>query len=147
MVQVSCPAPRRTGSVGVDETMANRRKGVGVIRSSSTNPRSKERQVGQFVLSKTMGEGTFGEVKLAVHKPTSERVAAKVRGYLRNFDLFRASVSRVLNIVEIQNCPDEQTKVGVVTLHRGRYVRFVFPAIQRYVLQRTPNRNPQSGMT
>lgn len=31
------------------------------------------------MLNKTLGEGTFGEVKLAVHKPTSERVAAKVR--------------------------------------------------------------------
>ncbi|CAN0351373.1 unnamed protein product, partial [Scytosiphon promiscuus] len=38
----------------------------------------REKQIGQFVLGKTLGEGTFGEVKLAMHKPTSERVAAKV---------------------------------------------------------------------
>lgn len=52
----------------------------------------REKQVGQFVLGKTLGEGTFGEVKLAMHKPTSERVAAKVCGCWR--------VKKVLDCVE-----------------------------------------------
>ena len=34
--------------------------------------------VGQYMLSKTIGEGTFGKVKLAVHLPTGERVAVKI---------------------------------------------------------------------
>lgn len=66
--------------------MANHRRASGVsgvrggggLPTSSASPRGKEKELGQFVLSKTMGEGTFGEVKLAMHKPTSERVAAKV---------------------------------------------------------------------
>lgn len=83
MVHAPNPAaPRRRGSV--DKATANRpnttNNGGGSApasyRGGSANKR--ERQVGQFVLSKTMGEGTFGEVRLAVHKPTSERVAAKV---------------------------------------------------------------------
>ncbi|CAM9183090.1 unnamed protein product, partial [Pylaiella littoralis] len=74
-------APRRRASV--DKATANRSKahnGGGIAPAShrSGPPNKRERQVEQFVLSKTMGEGTFGEVRLAVHKPTTERVAAKV---------------------------------------------------------------------
>mgnify|MGYP003684654969 CR=1 FL=1 len=36
------------------------------------------RQVGNYVLSKTLGEGTFGKVKLGVHTLTGEKVAIKV---------------------------------------------------------------------
>ena len=75
------PSTRRRGSV--DKAMANRRsnnnRGEALASNRASLPNPRERQVGQFVLSKTLGEGTFGEVKLAVHKPTSERVAAKVR--------------------------------------------------------------------
>jgi serine/threonine protein kinase len=34
--------------------------------------------VGNYVLSKTLGEGTFGKVKLGVHSLTGEKVAVKV---------------------------------------------------------------------
>lgn len=76
------PATRRRGSA--DKAMANRRSsnnggGAPASNQGSSPLNQRERHVGQFVLSKTMGEGTFGEVKLAVHGPTSERVAAKVR--------------------------------------------------------------------
>lgn len=60
-----------------NDDMANRRGNGGGVPSAA-GTRTKERELGQFVLSKTLGEGTFGEVKLGVHKPTSERVAAKV---------------------------------------------------------------------
>jgi hypothetical protein len=32
------------------------------------------RSIGQFVLHKTLGQGTFGKVKLATHIPTGEKV-------------------------------------------------------------------------
>lgn len=83
MVSAPDPASRRRGSGGVDKAMANRRNGAGCLSSTSNSLSGREREVGQFVLSKTMGEGTFGEVKLAIHKPTSERVAAKVGTRLR----------------------------------------------------------------
>lgn len=78
MVHTPHPAPRRRGSARGDKAMANRRKWPGSLPPTLPIPRGKEVQVGQFVLGKTMGEGTFGEVKLAMHTPTSERVAAKV---------------------------------------------------------------------
>lgn len=36
---------------------------------------SKRQIVGQYMLGKTIGEGTFGKVKLAVHMPTGEKVS------------------------------------------------------------------------
>jgi serine/threonine protein kinase len=39
---------------------------------------SKRQIVGQYMLGKTIGEGTFGKVKLAVHMPSGEKVAVKI---------------------------------------------------------------------
>lgn len=85
MVSAPSPASKRRGSGGDRANMAIHRRanggsgvGGGGLPTSSASPRGKEKEVGQFLLGKTMGEGTFGEVKLAMHKPTSERVAAKV---------------------------------------------------------------------
>jgi serine/threonine protein kinase len=36
----------------------------------------KHKVVGQYMLGKTIGEGTFGKVKLAVHIPTGEKVSS-----------------------------------------------------------------------
>lgn len=37
-----------------------------------------QNKVGKYVLSKTIGQGTFGKVKLALHSPTNEKVAIKI---------------------------------------------------------------------
>ena len=34
----------------------------------------KQEKVGQFILGKTLGKGTFGKVKLGVHTLTGEKV-------------------------------------------------------------------------
>ena len=44
--------------------------------SSSTNIRPKN--VGHYVLNKTIGKGTFGKVKLGIHNLTQEKVAVKI---------------------------------------------------------------------
>lgn len=88
MAHTPHPAPRRRGSARGDKAMANRRKWSGNLPPTLPIPRGKEMQIGQFVLSKTMGEGTFGEVKLAMHTPTSERVAAKVGSWSRDLSLY-----------------------------------------------------------
>lgn len=67
---------KQVGAVG--NAIENRRGNSSRNGPSSTSLSSKN-QIGHFLLSKTMGEGTFGEVKLAIHRPTSEKVAAKVR--------------------------------------------------------------------
>eukprot|EP01039_Chlorochromonas_danica_P005477 gene5477-6028_t len=45
---------------------------------AGTGNAEKRQIVGQYMLGKTIGEGTFGKVKLAVHIPTGEKVAVKI---------------------------------------------------------------------
>jgi hypothetical protein len=42
--------------------------------SRGDTSKSKRQIVGQYMIGKTIGEGTFGKVKLAVHIPTGEKV-------------------------------------------------------------------------
>jgi len=42
--------------------------------SLSSNSQHQRKIVGQYILGKTIGEGTFGKVKLAIHQPTGEKV-------------------------------------------------------------------------
>lgn len=39
-----------------------------------SNNAEKRQIVGQYMIGKTIGEGTFGKVKLAIHIPTGEKV-------------------------------------------------------------------------
>ena len=34
-----------------------------------------EKKIGNYILGKSIGEGTFGKVKLGVHVPTGEKVS------------------------------------------------------------------------
>lgn len=43
-------------------------------RAKSTD-KPRRQIVGQYMIGKTIGEGTFGKVKLAVHIPTGEKVS------------------------------------------------------------------------
>jgi 5'-AMP-activated protein kinase, catalytic alpha subunit len=36
------------------------------------------RSIGNYVLTRNLGEGTFGKVKLGIHSQTGEKVAVKV---------------------------------------------------------------------
>lgn len=38
----------------------------------------KSASIGHFILGKTLGEGTFGKVKLGTHLLTGEKVAVKI---------------------------------------------------------------------
>lgn len=47
---------------------------------------NQRKVVGQYMLGKTIGEGTFGKVKLAIHLPTGEKVI-KYRTFLLLFKI------------------------------------------------------------
>jgi 5'-AMP-activated protein kinase catalytic alpha subunit len=44
----------------------------------STEPSSTPKSIGHYVLARTIGEGTFGKVKLGTHILTNEKVAVKI---------------------------------------------------------------------
>ncbi|KAI9720477.1 MAG: Protein kinase [Chrysothrix sp. TS-e1954] len=47
-------------------------------RSSSPGSRKPNQRLGQYTMIKTLGEGSFGKVKLAVHQVTGQKVALKI---------------------------------------------------------------------
>ena len=48
------------------------------MRNPHSNNREKEYEVGDYIIKKTLGQGTFGKVQLGIHKPTNEKVAIKI---------------------------------------------------------------------
>jgi len=51
---------------------------IGLSAKVGTMVVTKKNSVGQYVLGKTIGEGTFGKVKLGTHISTGEKVAVKI---------------------------------------------------------------------
>ena len=48
-----------------------------ILRNGVPQNETKKR-VGNYLLGNTVGEGTFGKVKIAIHIPTGEKVAVKI---------------------------------------------------------------------
>ena len=70
----SKPVNRRVGSAKA----GSRRPNTGGRNGSQANANQKRQIVGQYMIGKTIGEGTFGKVKIAIHLPTGEKVAVKM---------------------------------------------------------------------
>jgi 5'-AMP-activated protein kinase catalytic alpha subunit len=47
-------------------------------KQKSSRDKTRTKNIGHYVLGKTIGEGTFGKVKLGVHIYTGEKVAVKI---------------------------------------------------------------------
>lgn len=67
----------------------------------------KVNTIGNYSLGKTIGEGTFGKVKLGVHIQTNENVAIKVLEKDRICDVSDIErVSREIHILKLIRHPD-----------------------------------------
>jgi carbon catabolite-derepressing protein kinase len=47
-------------------------------KSSVPAPQKAEQRIGAYDIKRTLGEGSFGKVKLAVHRVTGQQVALKI---------------------------------------------------------------------
>ena len=66
-----------------------------------------KRVIGNYRIEKTIGEGTFGKVKLGIHIPTAEQVAIKILEKDRIQDKEDlARISREINILKKLNHPN-----------------------------------------
>ena len=72
---------------------------VGGRNSHLANAPAASKSIGNYLLSKTVGEGTFGKVKLGVHLLTGERVAVKVLEKDRIVD--KGDIKRVTREIQI----------------------------------------------
>ena len=48
------------------------------MKKNEENQKSNRREFGEYIIGKTLGEGTFGKVKLGIHKGTGQNVAIKI---------------------------------------------------------------------
>jgi serine/threonine protein kinase len=93
----------------------------GGTSGSKANGNEVRKMVGQYMLGKTIGEGTFGKVKLAVHLPTGEKVAVKILEKSRikeqadvrrvNREIKILKRSRHANIVQLYEVLDTQNSI------------------------------------
>jgi 5'-AMP-activated protein kinase catalytic alpha subunit len=67
---------------------------------------SKTRSIGHYIFGKTLGEGTFGKVKVASHILTGEKVAIKILEKSKIFDVSDVErVSREIHILKMIRHP------------------------------------------
>merc|ERR1719265_2261809 len=66
--------------------------------ANATPKRMRAKSIGHYILGKTIGEGTFGKVKLGTHILTGEKVAVKILEKERIVDV--ADVVRLYEIIE-----------------------------------------------
>ena len=69
------------------------------MKKNQENPKSNRKEFGNYIIGKTLGEGTFGKVKLGTHKITGENVAIKILEKDKISDI--ADTERVLREIHI----------------------------------------------
>jgi 5'-AMP-activated protein kinase catalytic alpha subunit len=52
--------------------------GIDDEREGHCEPKDELENVGDYIIGRTLGKGTFGKVKLGIHKPSGEKVAIKI---------------------------------------------------------------------
>ena len=76
------------------------------ISQTELNLKPHERKIGQYILGKTIGEGTFGKVKIGQHILTKTRVAVKILEKSKIVDVADVErVSREIHILKIVQHP------------------------------------------
>ena len=72
----------------------------------SAAAKKPERKVGHYILGKTIGEGTFGKVKIGLHETTRAKVAVKILEKSKIVDVSDAErVQREIHILKIVQHP------------------------------------------
>ena len=74
---------------------------------SNKKKESKSKSIGHYLIGKTIGEGTFGKVKLGTHNLTGEKVAVKIlekHKIIEDIDVER--VTREIKILKLARHPN-----------------------------------------
>ncbi|RCH77764.1 hypothetical protein CU098_004956, partial [Rhizopus stolonifer] len=90
----------------------------------------KKKEIGDYVLGKTIGRGASGRVKLGIHKHTGERVAIKMisRSHLLSSSTTSKSVQRELAVLQLLHHPNLVDLYQV--LQDSSYVYFVMEYLE-----------------
>ena len=65
-----------------------------------------DRRIGHYILGRTIGEGTFGKVKIGLHETTKTKVAVKILEKSKIVDVADAErVQREIHILKVVHHP------------------------------------------
>ncbi|EER00840.1 Carbon catabolite derepressing protein kinase, putative [Perkinsus marinus ATCC 50983] len=82
-----------------------------------------KRAIGHYILGKTIGEGTFGKVKLGTHILTGEKVAIKILEKEKIIDISDVErVSREIKILKLIRHPHIVQLYEIIETHRQLYL-------------------------
>jgi 5'-AMP-activated protein kinase catalytic alpha subunit len=98
IVNDEAPAPKSTSK---NRHHAKPRK------SGKKAKENKSKSIGHYLIGKTIGEGTFGKVKLGTHNVTGEKVAVKIlekHKIVEDVDVER--VAREIKILKLARHPN-----------------------------------------
>lgn len=76
-------------------------------KSGAKKKETKSRSIGHYLIGKTIGQGTFGKVKLGTHNLTGEKVAVKIlekHKIIEDVDVER--VAREIKILKLARHPN-----------------------------------------
>lgn len=76
-LSISMPPPRRSSARPPDFSSTPVAPTTAVQETKSRDPKASQR-LGQYTIVKTLGEGSFGKVKLATHQVSGQKVALKI---------------------------------------------------------------------
>ena len=112
----------------------------------SNNEAKGRKMVGNYILGKTIGEGTFGKVKIAVHIPTGEKVAVKVLEKSRireqadirrvNREIKILKKTRHVNVIQLYEVLDTQNSVYLIMENAEGGEMFDYIVAHRHVEER-----------
>ena len=80
-LSISMPAPRRGGASiikAVEFSPAPPTALATAAQESKSKDSKTNQRLGQYTIEKTLGEGSFGKVKLATHQVSGQQVALKI---------------------------------------------------------------------
>jgi carbon catabolite-derepressing protein kinase len=76
-LSISMPHPRR-GAPSTTRTDSIPPVAPSVMQESKSRDSKASQRLGQYTIVKTLGEGSFGKVKLATHQVSGQKVALKI---------------------------------------------------------------------
>jgi hypothetical protein len=79
-ISLAPSANRRANNKRPDASTRRAQNGSSHHSVEPTVPKKQEQRIGAYQVIRTLGEGSFGKVKLAVHRVTNQQVALKIIG-------------------------------------------------------------------
>jgi carbon catabolite-derepressing protein kinase len=77
-ISLAPSANRRANNKPPDASTRRTQNGSNNHSVEAAAPKKQEQRIGAYQIVRTLGEGSFGKVKLAVHKTTNQQVALKI---------------------------------------------------------------------